>query len=389
MGVTLRAAVEAGRAAWLANLTIAEKAWPVRQLYTLYRMLLENREDLLEVCNRDFSHEPIFWEREFASLVEDIGALILSLEAPTTPAIGKSHFGTFTTSLRPRGVSLILSTSKNPLRFVLAPLAASIAARNVVILGTTRLDKFWGLIEQKVLTHLDTFAIQVVVATLSDISPEHFDQIYIIAEDEDREKYSELIKLPHVSWHQASGAFKVAVVDGGPLNVSSCASEISTKHDQLTSVIVQDEHFNSLCDAICKCMVNAGSNTKTLSLDLPKCRRLTSIFYTMDWMGSATQSSTPDLHFLLQTAQRAGAVLLLKSSSLEQCLDSLCQMSNIAQATLLNPRSKEHERYFQDWARSTVVAFRSIPSSVPEGEDDILNLPLSTYICEGILMRRQ
>lgn len=121
--------------------------------------------------------------------MEDIGALILSLEAPTTPAIGKSHFGTFTTSLRPRGVSLILSTSKNPLRFVLAPLAASIAARNVVILGTTRLDKFWSLIEQKVLTHLDTFAIQVVVATLSDISPEHFDQIYIIG------KASTLLKL--------------------------------------------------------------------------------------------------------------------------------------------------------------------------------------------------
>lgn len=56
MGVTLRAAVEAGRAAWLANLTIAEKAWPVRQLYTLYRMLLENREDLLEVCNRGKQH---------------------------------------------------------------------------------------------------------------------------------------------------------------------------------------------------------------------------------------------------------------------------------------------------------------------------------------------
>jgi hypothetical protein len=37
---------------------------------------------------------------------------------------------------RPRGVSLIISNSQNFLRFALGPLAASIAANNVVVLAT-------------------------------------------------------------------------------------------------------------------------------------------------------------------------------------------------------------------------------------------------------------
>lgn len=411
MGLTLQDAAETGRAAWLANLTVAEKVWPIRQLHALYRLLLENRDELLEVCNQgiptdlptvgspssqtrsstDFSPGPLFWEKELATLVDDIGALILSIEAQANPTAPQdTHFGKITTFAQPCGVSLILSTSRNPLRLALAPLAASIAARNVVVLSTTNRDGFWALLEQKAADYLDTFAIQVVGATVSEIRPEKFDQIHIIgesptacrfawiygrvlstdssAEEDDKQKYSELCQFSHVNWHPASGSFNVAVVDDGPLDVARCAHEISSNLPNLTAIMIEKGHFQSLCDALCKSIRRDSSQTETPTLDLPNGHHLTSIVYTVDWTGSAAVYSAADVQSMLQSAQRAGAVLMIKLSSMEQCLDVLRHTARIAQASLLNPKSREHERYFQDWTQSSTVAFGFIPSPIPEGK---------------------
>ena len=45
-------AVHAARVAWLSSLTVADKQWPVRQLYGLYHLLLENRDEILDILNQ-------------------------------------------------------------------------------------------------------------------------------------------------------------------------------------------------------------------------------------------------------------------------------------------------------------------------------------------------
>ena len=188
------------------------------------------------------------------------------------------------------------------------------------------------------------------------------------ADEDEQQKYSELKQFTHVSWHSASGKFNVAVVDGGPLNVAHCVQEISSSLRSLTAVMIQDEHFRGFCEAFCLSVARDFPLAEKPKLDLPGCRHLTSIVHTIDWTLGTSKLSTDGVQPVLRSARRAGVVLFIKSSSLELSLDILRQSPNIGQAVLLNPSSKNHERYFQDWTRSSTVAFEFIPSSFPEGK---------------------
>ena len=105
----------------------------------------------------------------------------MALEAQSKPNLARdTHFGSLKTSLQPLGVSLILSTSQNPLRFAFSPLAASIAARNAAILATTRPDRLFELFQREVSKYMDTFIVQVTSARPSDVKAEDLDHILII-----------------------------------------------------------------------------------------------------------------------------------------------------------------------------------------------------------------
>lgn len=83
----------------------------------------------------DHSVSAILFEKEVAILVREIQNHITKIKQKSENKLCRAH-DKIVVEERPRGVSLIISNSQNFLRFALAPLAASIAANNVVILAT-------------------------------------------------------------------------------------------------------------------------------------------------------------------------------------------------------------------------------------------------------------
>ena len=124
-----------------------------------------------------------------------------------------------------------------------------------------------------------------------------------------------------MSWHSASGNFDVALVDGGALSLTACAQEISSNIGSLTAVMIQDEHFQSICGAFGKGDIRQEKPVAKPKLDIAGCHHLTSTIYTLDWTLLANPVSVDEVESALRAAQKAGAVLFVKSKSLEQNLE--------------------------------------------------------------------
>lgn len=136
----------------------------------------------------------MFHERELAFVVDDISALIKQVETKAAkPEIESTRFGDLSGTLGPCGVSLIVSESDTPLRHAVAPFAASIAARNTVILATTKFPWFFDLFQQRTKASLDASALHVVEVAEDDIDEAHVDHILVIGE-------CELSCLPCAVW---------------------------------------------------------------------------------------------------------------------------------------------------------------------------------------------
>jgi hypothetical protein len=65
---------------------------------------------------------------------------------------------------QPHGVTLILSGSSDPLCDAVAPLASSLAAGNVVILGSvgSRNNSLFSILQRELANYLDAFSIHII-----------------------------------------------------------------------------------------------------------------------------------------------------------------------------------------------------------------------------------
>lgn len=168
-------------ASWHGQFTQSQPQWKLKQIHGTYRFLMDNREDIISILSRGiFScfHRVIImhtlirvednvssevYERQFAFLIKDIATHIQNVSSPATPQSNATLLGATRTSLKPVGVSLILTNSSNPLRFAIAPFVASLAAGNVVILAL--LEKagsaFSRLLTDKLPHYVDRTAVFV------------------------------------------------------------------------------------------------------------------------------------------------------------------------------------------------------------------------------------
>lgn len=115
--------------------------------------------------------------------MDDIAGLIEQAEAkPSKLEVGETRFGELSGLSSPCGVSLIVSQSDSALRWAVAPLAASIAARNTVVLATTGSGRFFKLFEQHTGDLMDASAIHIVEAALEEIDESQVDHVLIIGQ---------------------------------------------------------------------------------------------------------------------------------------------------------------------------------------------------------------
>jgi acyl-CoA reductase-like NAD-dependent aldehyde dehydrogenase len=125
---------------------------------------------------------PEVYERELALLVKELDIHISNVGVPQQKRhVESSQVGEAEIFDRPVGVSLIISGAENPFRFMLAPLAASIAAGNVTILAANAAtgpnQQFLSLLSRVWNKYLDrdnnllvtTFEISDVIADQVDL----------------------------------------------------------------------------------------------------------------------------------------------------------------------------------------------------------------------------
>jgi acyl-CoA reductase-like NAD-dependent aldehyde dehydrogenase len=107
----------------------------------------------------------VAYEKELALLVGDINQHISNVRGASNGSRNKStHLGELQVTDQPAGVSLILTGLDNPIRYMVAPLAASIAAGNVTILATAagKQDRLISLLLRQWSTYLDRDCIFLV-----------------------------------------------------------------------------------------------------------------------------------------------------------------------------------------------------------------------------------
>jgi hypothetical protein len=96
--------------------------------------------------------------------VGDIASHIINSEHKLPRQKGEVVWGNTSLEYHPYGVSLILSGSSDPLGDAVAPLASSVAAGNVVILGSigSSQTSLFSILQRELSNYLDAFSIHII-----------------------------------------------------------------------------------------------------------------------------------------------------------------------------------------------------------------------------------
>ena len=166
----------------------------------------------------DYGLASITYERELALVVEDIAALIKIANAePAKPPMTKTRYGNIAEVLLPRGVSMIASRSDNPLRFAIAPLAASIAARNTIVLIVLEPSKFVNVLRSCARKYLDSLAIHIEQVNDLKIEIDTVDHILVIGESWISRSPADMIGLTWVMQLTNHPSKQMTMKQDGPL----------------------------------------------------------------------------------------------------------------------------------------------------------------------------
>lgn len=121
----------------------------------------------------------ILYERELALLVKDLSRRIFDLENPKFQLRSKKQKLETIATIDPFGVTLIVSNSDNPFRHALAPLAASIAVKNVVILVLSPRSQVIRILQAGISKYVDSNAVFIVEQGNSAPEWDVFDHVLI------------------------------------------------------------------------------------------------------------------------------------------------------------------------------------------------------------------
>lgn len=403
----LDSAVATARAAWLCNATVADGNCALRQLHGLSRLLLENRDEIVArlVHDSDNRHGAAVWERELAVIQLDLVAHIKSVsgsvsatpsradKSKTAASFKKGSSDSVSTSTLPRGVSLIVSncgdgkTSKdaNPLRYAIALLAASIAARNAVVLALPddRDDNgFLQLLMDKAAAYLDQLAIQIVaissIETLLGLPLPAVDHVLICGEykswrhcvnnvnnvnlsDDKPDRWSAYLasNIPSI-FVPISAGYNIAIIPesedigSSPLQEADVAQLVSNSRagtrpfDGLDAVFVHHASFDAVRDRI-------SSMSRSISVH--------------------TEHKGP-LAEAIAMARQKSSLLLINASSTEEIVDSINKLPRVAQLTVLGPMhaaARATADYIEQWTSSNRFSIRSIPVAASSIDGTLLS----------------
>lgn len=400
------------RSAFLTAITFRNDRWKLDQLRGLYQLLLNSREELISALAEGLSLQvdlvfrlilgiefliPIAsYEREYTVALQDIAFHYLNIvEASTSsePRLPR------TASLRsiPLGVSLILTKSNNPFRYALAPLAASIAAGNTVVLATSsKSSRFFTLLSEIAGLYLDSHAIHIIQGlALGDPIFNEVDHVYILGEcscevlfsnlslidstDEQQRPYSDILCSHSAAFHSTVSGFNIVVVDEGGKTASEETQKIYRSYmlprlapERLDAVCIQHRDSQTFAESFSKTFKKRNPDPE---FDPEKLTELGIVAFAGNSykaeLSNLVQSSTRSKSAIvdaIRAADRAGVLLVLLYTSFEQVMDGISGLGiPPLQVALLAPASDSHVRYVEKWTRSKAFSVGSIRSVIPPG----------------------
>ncbi|CAK7225465.1 hypothetical protein SBRCBS47491_005899 [Sporothrix bragantina] len=364
MADNLESAVATARAAWLSNVTVADSNWATRQLHGLSNLLLDHRYGLVATLVGVYGHSRDVWERELAIIQLDIVAYIKSVSAKGK----KSSKQLSAASKVPRGVSLIISKTENPLRHALAPLAASIASRNAVVLAVLDDNDVIRLFKNKVAAYLDKFALHLVslngdeVPTLPPVD-------HVLICDETPEPWPTYLASTTPSTFVSTAAgYSLAIIPEGPVRGPDVAHLVANARsgirpfDGVDAVFVHYASFEAVTN-----LVSADNGSSVSPRDNKAPLGLTQITKTvLAWIPGQKDGRDLSLAEAIAVARQRSALLLVNSSSTEEIVDSINQLHNVAQLTVIGaPDDKVTADYIEQWTSSARFSTSSIPTVTP------------------------
>ncbi|CAK7210482.1 hypothetical protein SEUCBS140593_000839 [Sporothrix eucalyptigena] len=368
MASDLKSAVATARAAWLSNVTVADSNWATRQLHGLSNLLLEHRDDLVSTLVKVYGHNRDVWERELAIVQLDIVAHLKSLNVKNKTLNKKSSKKLSAISKTPRGVSLIITKSENPLRHAIAPLAASIASRNAVVLAVIEDNDVVQLFKDNAAAHLDKFALQLVSLDGGDVpSLPPYDHVLICDELPDRWSKFLASTVPSTFLSTIAGYSLVIVPEGlvrGPdvAHLVVNARSGIRPFDGVDAVFVHQASFDAVMN-----LVSTDGGSFVASRDNKAPPGLTQVSGTvLAWHPGQQSFSGVGVENAIAVARQRSALLLINSSSTEEIVDSINKLENVAQLTVIGaPNDKATADYIEQWTSSARFSTSSIPMVTP------------------------
>ncbi|RSL83086.1 hypothetical protein CEP51_004742 [Fusarium floridanum] len=352
MTITITDAVATARLSWQSNYTLGDPRWSLKQLHRLHQLIIDHRDEIIHSISTPASAQ--YHETELARLVFDISQHAASASKP--PASQETDIpllGKFTITSRPAGVSVIVCGEGDPLRWMLGPLAASIAAGNTTVLATTvtHHDPFIALLSREWVNYLDRdSSLFVSSCDCSQLDVELVDKVTIC--DNSSEPYQPILSSPKAQFfHTSSPDLNIGLITEGKKSWPRIAKEIKAtsnlvvpQSDRLHAIFVREEDAKLLQKAI-----GHGQPTKVL-----------------DTLKQKEPNFQLDLHII--TARDKGTLLVVLTGSLEGAIDAMVGISTpIAQLAILGPEASKVHDFAKRWVPARVISVDSIcPVALPE-----------------------
>ncbi|KAH8879509.1 hypothetical protein GQ53DRAFT_854586 [Thozetella sp. PMI_491] len=366
MAGDLASAIATARASWLFNATVADKNWALRQLHGLSKLLLDNRDEIISLLVNASGRSKLVWERELAITQLDLAEHIKTVQSANgqKPKSDKVHIAS-----RPLGVSLIIANAENIFRYAVAPLAASIAAGNAVVLATVSKDTAFELIQRKAIAYLDQFALHLVSCVGSEIPELDVDHVLICA------GWAALLASSRATFVSNSVGYSLAVVPDASIDARDIGQQLVEnaragvrQFDGLDAVFVHNNNFHSIQQAVDRAnsTVDLGADAP---VDLKGYTRISKGVFSLD--ASNPEDGSPDFQKALAWAREHSSLLLIRASSMEQAIDGIGTVLETPATTLFASALFSERRLVQHASKalrlhSIEEIRRSYESTIPE-----------------------
>ncbi|KAI8939735.1 hypothetical protein NX059_003481 [Plenodomus lindquistii] len=282
------------------------------------------------------------YEMEIALLVCDIHQHITAL----TKTEHVARLERRTIIRQPVGVSLIYAADGTSMKYMLASLAASLAAGNVTILatGTAASNPLLSLLLDLWPRYLDPDSVFLLPEfSVPQLNAADVDKIMV--HDKSPGLYSSILTWPHVEFHDTSTALNLAIVTGHVGNLGKTMDEIafmsSTRvlpSDRLHAIIASKEQAQGLEQALSKSCL--GQAPMSEDRDAPESKSSVTLVGSM-------QSG---LETALRSIEDTSPLMILAVTSLERALDGLLNLkASIQQLAVVGSEAEKTATYAGAW----------------------------------------